>query len=78
MKVKNTYRMRKIQEMNKVEMRHDAVEMKDMKEVAAVLEKMNTQLKEELIDRELETQAKDIVSIGSLGDSGCRSEIATY
>ena len=31
MKVKNTDRMRKIQEMYKVEMRHDAVEMKEIK-----------------------------------------------
>ena len=61
-KVKNIERMRKVEEEYTVDMRRNAVEMRDMKEAAAAFERMNDQLKVELKERELQIQAKDIAS----------------
>ena len=62
MKVKNTDRMRKIQEKYTLEIRLNAVETKDMKEAAAAFQRMNAQLKGDLKERDLHNQAKDILS----------------
>ena len=62
MKEKNRKAMWIMKENNTREMTRNAVKMKEMEEAAAVLEKMNDQLKEDLKERDLQNQAKDIVS----------------
>ena len=61
MKEKNRKAMWIMKENNTREMTRNAVKMKEMEEAAAVLEKMNDQLKEDLKERDLQNQAKDIV-----------------
>ena len=62
MKEKNTKAVMMLKENNTRERTRNAVKIKEMEEAAAVLEKINHQLKEELKERDLEIQAKDIVS----------------
>ena len=61
-KVKNSKTMREMEEKYTVERRRKAVQMKEMEEAAAVLEKKNAHLKEELHQKDLQNEAKDIVS----------------
>ena len=62
MEVKNRKAMLIMKENNTREMTRDAVKIKEMEEATAALQKMNDQLKEELRERDLQNQAKDIVS----------------
>ena len=62
MKEKNTKTVMMLKENNTREKTRNAVKIKEMEEAAAVLEKINDQLKEELKERDLQNQAKDIVS----------------
>ena len=62
MKEKNTKAVMMLKENNTREKTRNAVKIKEMEEAAAVLEKINDQLKEELKERDLQNQAKDIVS----------------
>ena len=62
MQVKNRKAMWIMKENNTREMTRNAVKMKEMEEAAAVLQKMNDQLKGQLKERDLQNQAKDIVS----------------
>ena len=62
MKEKNTKAVMMLKENNTRERTRNAVKIKEMEEAAAVLEKINHQLKEELKERDLQNQAKDIVS----------------
>ena len=62
MKMKNSKTMREMEEKHTLEKRRSAVQMKEMEEAAAALEKKNAQLKEELHRRDLQNEAKDIVS----------------
>ena len=62
MKVKNIKTIRIMKENNTRERTRNAVQMKEMEEAAAVLEKINARLKEELNERDLQNQAEDIVS----------------
>ena len=62
MKEKNRKAMWIMKENNTREMTRNAIKMKEMEEATAVLEKMNDQLKGQLRERDLQNQAKDIVS----------------
>ena len=62
MKVKNTKTIMIMKENSIRERTRNAVQMKEIEEAAAVLEKTNARLKEELIERDLQNQANEIVS----------------
>ena len=62
MKKENTEMMLKMEEKYAKEMTHNAIQMKELKEAATVLEGQKAELKKKLQDRDLDSQAKDIVN----------------
>ena len=54
--------MLKMEEKHAKEMTHNAIQMKELKEAATELEGQNAELRKKLQDRDLDSQAKDLVS----------------
>ena len=62
MKKENTEMMLKMEEKHPKEMTHNAIQMKEVKEAATELEGEKAELRKKLQDRDLDSQAKDMVS----------------
>ena len=62
MKKENTEMMLKMEEKHAKEMTHNAIQMKELKEAATELEGENAELRKKLQDKDLDSQAKDIVN----------------
>ena len=62
MKKGNTEMMLKMEEKHAKEMTHNAIQMKELKEAATELEGENAELRNKLQDKDLDSQAKDIVN----------------
>ena len=80
MKKENTEMMLKMEEKHAKEMTHNATQMKELKEAATELEGQNAQLRKKLQDRDLDSQAKDIVSAvicNSLHEN-CKDDLGEY
>ena len=80
MKRENTEMMLKMEEKHAKEMTHNAIQMKELKEAATELEGQNAELKKKLQDRDLDSQAKDIVSAvicNSLHEN-CKDDLGEY
>ena len=62
MKKENTEMMLKMEEKHAKEMTHNAIQMKELKEAASELEGEKAEFRKKLQDRDLDSQAKDMVS----------------
>ena len=62
MKKENTEMMLKMEEKHAKEMTHNAIQMKELKEAVTELEGENAELRNKLQDKDLDSQAKDIVN----------------